>query len=74
MNPPILPPEAQRLRRRFVSLMILQGVLSARGVSPSPSCTSLSRLPWGLPAFAIAVAAALIAQIRFVWMFRNGGS
>ncbi len=73
MNPPILPPEAQRLRRRFVSLMILQGVLGAAAFAFAVAYFAF-RLPWGRPAFAIAVAAALIAQIRFVWMFRNGGS
>jgi hypothetical protein len=73
MNPPILPPEAERLRRRFVSLMILQGILGAAALAFAAMAFAF-KLAWGLPAFAIAVAAALIAQIRFVWLFRNGGS
>ena len=73
MNPPILPPEAERLRRRFVSLMIVQGVLGAAALAFAVAYFAF-KLAWGLPAFAIALAVALIAQIRFVWMFRNGGS
>ena len=73
MNPPILPPEVQRLRRRFVSLMILQGVLGVAALAFAVAHFAF-RLAWGLPAFAIALVAAVIAQIRFVWLFRNGGS
>jgi hypothetical protein len=73
MNPPILPPEVRRLRRRFVSLMILQGVLGAAALAFAVAYFAF-RLAWGLPAFAIALVAAVIAQIRFVWLFRNGGS
>lgn len=73
MNPPILPPDVQRLRRRFVSLMILQGVLAAAALAFAVAYFVL-KVAWGLPAFAVSVAAALIAQIRFIWTFRNGGS
>lgn len=73
MNPPILPPELQRLRRRFVTLMILQGVLGAAALAFAFAYFAL-HLAWGLPAFAIVLAVALIAQIRFIWKFRNGGS
>jgi hypothetical protein len=73
MNPPMLPPELQRLRRRFVTLMIVQGVLSAAAIAFGVAYF-VFKLGWGLPAFAIALAAALVAQLRFVWMFRNGGS
>ena len=73
MNPPMLPPDLQRLRRRFVSLMILQGMLGAAAIAFGVAYFAL-KLAWGLPAFAIALVAALIAQIRFVWTFRNGGS
>jgi hypothetical protein len=73
MNPPILPPELRRLRRRFVSLMILQGVLGAAALAFAVAYFAF-KLAWGLPAFAIALLVALIAQIRFVWTFRNSGS
>ena len=73
MNPPILPPDVQRLRRRFLSLMVLQGVLGAAAIAFAVAYF-VFRLAWGLPAFAAALAAALVAQIRFIWMFRNGGS
>lgn len=73
MNPPILPPELQRQRRRFVNLLILQGVLGGAAFTFALAHFAFHR-PWGLPAFGIALAAALVAQIRFVWMFRNGGS
>jgi hypothetical protein len=73
MNAPILPPELQRLRRRFVTLMILQGALGAAALAFAVAYFAF-HLAWGLPAFAVALAAALIAQIRFVWTFRNGGS
>lgn len=72
MNPPILPPEVQRLRRRFVSLMILQGILAVAALAFAVAYFAF-RLAWGLPAFAIALLVALVAQIRFVWMFRNSG-
>jgi hypothetical protein len=73
MDPPILPPELQRLRRRFVSLIILQAMLGAAAIAFAVAYFAL-KLPWGLPAFAIALVAALICQIRFIWLFRSGGS
>ena len=73
MNPPISPQELQRLRRRFVALMILQGVLGAAALAFAVAYFALHQA-WGLPAFAIALVAGLAAQIRFIWKFRNGGS
>jgi hypothetical protein len=73
MNPPILPPELQRQRRRFVNLLILQGVLGGGAFIFAVAYFAFHRA-WGLPGFGIALAAALAAQIRFVWLFRNGGS
>jgi hypothetical protein len=73
MNPPILPPELQRLRRRFVALMILQGLLGALALAFAVAYFAL-HIAWALPAFAIALAVALAAQIRFIWTFKNGGS
>ena len=73
MNPPILPPELRRLRRRFAGLMILQGVLGAAALAFGVAYFAF-RQTWGLPAFAIALVAAAIAQVRFILMFRNGGS
>lgn len=73
MDPPILPPELQRLRRRFVALMILQGVLCVVAIAFAAAYFAL-HLAWGLPAFAIAAAAALAAQIRFIWIFQKSRS
>jgi hypothetical protein len=72
-NPPIPPQELQRLRRRFVSLMILQGVLAAAALIFAAAYFAW-RQAWGLPAFAIALVAGVAAQVRFIWTFRNGGS
>jgi hypothetical protein len=73
MNPPISPHDLQRLRRRFISLMILQGALAAVALVFAAAYFALHQA-WGLPAFAIALAAGVAAQVRFIWTFRNGGS
>jgi hypothetical protein len=72
-NPSPQPPapELQRLRRRFVNLMIVNGCLAAAAALFAVSYFAF-HLAWGLPAFAVAVGAALIAQVRFIWMFRSG--
>ena len=67
------PQELQRLRRRFVSLMIVQGVLAAAALAFAAAYFGL-RQAWGLPAFVIALIVGMAAQVRFIWMFRNGGS
>jgi hypothetical protein len=72
-NSPIPPQEVQRLRRRFVTLMIVQGVLFVAALAFAAAYFAL-RQAWGLPAFAIALVAGVAAQVRFIWMFRNGGS
>ena len=72
MNPPP-PPDLQRLRRRFVTSMIVQGLLVAAALAFAFAYFAL-RQPWGLPAFAAALAIALAAQVRFIWTFRNGGN
>jgi len=70
MNPPILSPELQRLRRRFVSLMIVQACLAAAAVVFALAYF-VAHLAWGLPAFAAALGVAVVAQVRFIWMFRS---
>jgi hypothetical protein len=73
MNPPITPQEVQRLRRRFVTLLIVQGVLAAAALAFAVAYFGL-RQAWGLPAFAITLVVGAAAQVRFIWMFRNGGN
>jgi hypothetical protein len=73
MSPPTPPPDLQRLRRRFVTLMIVQGLLLVAALAFAVTYFAL-RQAWGLPAFAAALAIALAAQVRFIWKFRNGGS
>ncbi len=58
------------LRRRFIGLMILQGVLFAAAAGFAVAYFALHRL-WGLPAFAVALGLALIAQVRFIWVFKS---
>ena len=69
-NTPDAPPDLQRLRRRFVGLMITQGVLAAAALASLVAYFAL-HLPWGLPAFAVFLALAVVAQVRFILMFRN---
>jgi len=73
MNPPISPQELQRLRRRFVALMILQGSLGLAALAFAAAYFALHQA-WGLPAFAITLAVAVAGQIRFIWLFKSGGS
>jgi hypothetical protein len=73
MIAPMLPPELQRMRRRFVILMIVQGVLGAAAIAFAAAYFAF-RLGWALPAFAIALVVAVVAQVRFIWMFRRDGS
>jgi membrane protein YdbS with pleckstrin-like domain len=63
-------PEVQRLRRRFAILMVTQGVLAAMAIAGLLAYFVL-HLPWGLPAFAVFLALAVVAQLRFILMFRN---
>jgi hypothetical protein len=70
MNPPILSPELQRLRRRFVGLMILQGCLVGAAAAFALAYF-LAHVGWALPAFAAALVVAIVAQVRFIWMFKN---
>lgn len=69
-NTPGAPPELQRLRRRFVGLMFTQGALAVAAVAGLIAYFVL-RLPLGLPAFAVFLALAVVAQVRFILMFRN---
>ncbi len=69
-NAPDAPPDLQRLRRRFVGLMITQGVLAAAAIAGLVAYFAL-HLPLGLPAFAIFLALAVVAQVWFILMFRN---
>ena len=64
------PPELARLRRRFIGLMIAQGVLGAAATGFALAFFMFHQ-SWGLPAFAIALAAAVVAQVRFIWMFKT---
>ena len=68
--PPDGPPDLTRLRRRFVALMVVQGVLGAVAVAFATAYFALD-LAWGLPAFAVALGAAVVAQVWFIWMFRQ---
>ncbi len=70
MNAPTAPPELQRLRRRFVNLILVQGVLALAAIGGLVAYFAL-RLPLGLPAFAVFLALAVVAQVRFILMFRN---
>jgi predicted lipid-binding transport protein (Tim44 family) len=67
---PAAPPEVQRMRRRFASLMVTQGVLAAAAIAGLVAYFAF-HLPWGLPAFAVFLALAVVAQVRFILMFRN---
>jgi hypothetical protein len=58
------------LRRRFIGLMILQGVLFLAAAGFAVAYFAL-RLGWGLPAFVLALGAALVAQVRFIWVFKS---
>jgi hypothetical protein len=69
-DPPALPPEVAGLKRRFVQLMILQGVLGA-GAIAFALAYFLLRQSWGLPAFVVCLGLALAAQVRFIWIFKN---
>ena len=73
MIAPMLPPELQRMRRRFVTLMVVQGVLGAAAIAFAVAYFAFRR-GWALPASAVALVVAVIAQVRFVWMFGKGGS
>lgn len=70
MNPPILSPELQGLRRRFMSLMVLQACLAAAAVAFALAYF-LAHQAWGLWAFAAVLCFAVVGQVRFIWMFRN---
>ncbi len=70
MDMPAAPPEVQRLRRRFAGLMVTQGVLAAAAIAGLVVYFAL-HLPWGLPAFVVFLALAVVAQVRFILMFRN---
>ncbi len=72
-RPPNLPPDLSRHRRRFVALMAVQGLLLIAALGFAVIYFALRRA-WGLPAFAVALALALAAQVRFIWIFRKGGS
>ncbi len=65
-----LPPEVEGLKRRFVQLMLVQGVVGA-GAIAFALAYFLFRQPWGLPAFVVCLGVALVAQVRFIWMFKN---
>ena len=69
-NTPAAPPELQRLRRRFVGLMFTQGALAVAAIAGLVAYFAL-RLPLGLLAFAVFLALAVIAQVRFILIFRN---
>ena len=62
--------ELARLRRRFIGLMITQAVLGAAAVMFAVVYFVL-HLAWGLPAFAMTLAVAVAAQVRFIWMFKT---
>jgi hypothetical protein len=64
-------PELQRLRRRFVNLMIVQGCLAVVAAAFAVAYFAF-HLAWGLPVFFVVLGVALGAQVRFIWMFRNG--
>ena len=70
MNAADPPPDVGRLRRRFVALMIVQGALAVLALAFAVAHFAFHQA-WGLPAFAVAIGVALLAQIRFVWMFKN---
>jgi hypothetical protein len=65
------PPELARLKRRFMILMILTFALTAIAVMFAVAHYAFHKA-WGLPGFALALGAAFVVQIRFVWMFRPG--
>ena len=64
----IPPQDIARLRRRFVHLMIAQGALGAAAIAFALAGFAFHQ-PWGLPAFAVALGAAVVVQVRFIWMF-----
>ena len=67
------PPDLARLRRRLVNLMISQGALGAAAVGFALAAFAF-RQPWGLPAFAVALGAAVVVQVRVIWIFRRDRS
>ena len=73
MNTPPPAPELQRLRRGFVASVICQACFGAAAVAFAVAYF-VFHLAWGAPAFALALAAAAIAQIRFIWMFGTNRS
>jgi hypothetical protein len=58
------------LRRRFIGLMIVQGALFLAAAGFAVAYFALHRA-WGLPAFAVALGLALIAQVSFIWVFKS---
>ena len=62
--------DLQGLRRRFIGLLVVEGILGALAIAFAVAAFAFHR-PWGLPAFAVALGLALGAQIRFIWMFRT---
>ena len=68
MSAPIQPPDLQTLRRRFVNLMIAQGGLGVAAIGFAVAAFAFHQA-WGLAAFAVALGAAVVVQIRFIWMF-----
>jgi hypothetical protein len=59
------------LRRHFLRLLIIQGVLFVAAAGFAVVYFALHRR-WAAPAFALALGLALIAQIRFIHLFRSG--